>query len=225
MNRSQKVFDYLISLFGETKVFLVGGAVRDQLLGITSEDLDFAIGLHPTEIKSIISSRDDVKINSAFERFGVFEIVYDGIEATLAAMRLEEDYQDSRHPNALKFVDSVPMDSNRRDFTINAVYQDFKGELIDPQLGVKDINDRVLRMIGNPDKRLEEDPLRILRAIRFKAKYNLKYEEKLYKSMKKNFKLLDKLNPQKIKMEKKKFTDDGIEELDRIKKEIADENY
>lgn len=225
MNSQQKIFDYLVSLFGESKTFLVGGAVRDALLNIVSDDLDFAIGLPPSEIKSVLSIRNDVTINSAFEKFGVFEIVYDAVQATLAAMRLEDEYEDLRHPKTLKFIDSIPSDSKRRDFTINAIYMDHRGKLIDPQLGLEDIKKKILKMIGNPDYRIEEDPLRILRAIRFKAKYKLNYDEKLYESIMKNFKLLDKLNPQKIMMEMKKFDRRGLEELERIERKIDDENY
>ena len=99
-----------------------------------------------------------------------------------------------------------------------------KKDILDPQEGVIDINNKVLKSIGNPKTRFEEDPLRILRAIRFKIIYNLKYEENLHKAIIENFNLIKELNPLKVKEELSKFNKDSLLEYERIKGD-QHENY
>ena len=99
-----------------------------------------------------------------------------------------------------------------------------KKDILDPQKGVIDINNKVLKSIGNPKTRFEEDPLRILRAIRFKNIYNLKYEENLHKAIIENFNLIKELNPLKVKEELSKFNKDSLLEYERIKGD-QHENY
>ena len=159
-----------------------------------------------------------------FAKYGIVNIFLDNNEFTLASLRKESNYDDHRHPSIIEFVESYIEDSYRRDFTINAIYMNSKKDILDPQKGVIDINNKVLKSIGNPKTRFEEDPLRILRAIRFKNIYNLKYEENLHKAIIKNFNLIKELNPLKVKEELSKFNKDSLLEYEKIKGD-QHENY
>ena len=159
-----------------------------------------------------------------FAKYGIVNIFLDNNEFTLASLRKESNYDDHRHPSIIEFVDSYIEDSYRRDFTINAIYMNSKKDILDPQEGVIDINNKVLKSIGNPKTRFEEDPLRILRAIRFKNIYNLKYEENLHKAIIENFNLIKELNPLKVKEELSKFNKDSLLEYEKIKGD-QHENY
>lgn len=151
------------------KYYLVGGAVRDELLGIKSKDIDFAV-----EADSYEEMRDDILAQGMTifqERPEYFSIrarhpKLGGVDYTLC--RKEGFYSDSRHPDDVQ-IGTIYDDLSRRDFTVNAVAIDNStGEYIDPHNGIKDIEDGVLRCVGSTEDRFTEDPLRILRAMRFK---------------------------------------------------------
>ena len=222
----KEIFDYLAdleSLFETSKVYLTGGSVRNHLLGFAYDDYDIAIGLTPKEIVKRLE-KSKIEFKTVFAKYGIVNIFLDNNEFTLASLRKESNYDDHRHPSIIEFVDSYIEDSYRRDFTINAIYMNSKKDILDPQEGVIDINNKVLKSIGNPKTRLEEDPLRILRAIRFKNIYNLKYEENLHKAIIENFNLIKELNPLKVKEELSKFNKDSLLEYERIKGD-QHENY
>lgn len=222
----KEIFDYLAdleSLFETSKVYLTGGSVRNHLLGFAYDDYDIAIGLTPKEIVKRLE-KFKIEFKTVFAKYGIVNIFLDNNEFTLASLRKESNYDDHRHPSIIEFVDSYIEDSYRRDFTINAIYMNSKKDILDPQEGVIDINNKVLKSIGNPKTRFEEDPLRILRAIRFKNIYNLKYEENLHKAIIENFNLIKELNPLKVKEELSKFNKDSLLEYEKIKGD-QHENY
>ena len=138
------------------------------------------------------------------------------VKFDITTLRKEGKYVDSRHPLNIKFVKTLKEDFPRRDFTINAMYMDKDFHLIDYVGGEKDLEECVLRMVGNPVKRLREDPLRIIRAFRFSLTYQLTFDPKLEKALIKSIKYLELLSKDKIKMELKKFKNIDRKEIEGI---------
>lgn len=151
---------------GGAQVLLVGGAVRDALLGQVSRDFDVATDLRPDQLERLFGRVDPV--------LGAVQVPVSDAELNVTTFREEADYADQRHPSRVEFVDSAAADAQRRDFTINAIYWDpFRCQLIDPLNGLADLRAGLLDMIGDAGVRLAEDPLRLLRAIRFTARLDL----------------------------------------------------
>lgn len=202
MQKELELFLQLHKLFASHsfKLFLVGGTVRDYLLKLPLEDMDAVTDATPDEMKEFLKDA-----NYAFSKYGSVSLKLDGVKFDITTLRKEESYKDSRHPLEVKFVKDLNIDVKRRDFTVNALYMDNEFHVIDLVDGVNDLDNHILRMIGNPGERLLEDPLRIIRALRFSVDYDLKIDEELSESIKRNISLLDKLNPEKIKMDLKKI--------------------
>lgn len=177
------------------RLYLVGGSARDYLLKRPLRDLDLASNATPNEMKQFLKNA-----NYHYARFGSVRL--HNIDIT--TLRKEEDYHDYRHPRIIKFTQSIEEDYVRRDFTINALYIDEKLKVYDFANGLDDLHNKIIRFIGNPDKRVKEDPLRILRAERFARKLGFMIEPASLKAMNDNKCLLEKLNDNKIKEEIKK---------------------
>ena len=182
-------------------LYLVGGSVRDYLLLGTLNDLDVVTDATPDEVESFYQG----KATYTFKKFGAVTIYYEGYRFDLTTLRKEEAYIDSRHPNKITFVKELKDDVIRRDFTLNALYMDKNLKVYDYVSGQEDLKNKVLKMIGDPYLRIKEDPLRILRAIRFSITYDFKIEESLVKAIKDSVSLLDNLNKEKIKEEIRKM--------------------
>lgn len=181
------------------QAYCVGGSVRDYLLGESFVDLDFALPLTPDEVTRVFPESD-----ARFARFGSFQIAVDGKHIDLTCFRKEGDYKDRRHPGRLEFGVSMEVDSLRRDFTINALYLDQAGNVYDFHQGVRDLSLGLIRFIGDPEKRIKEDPLRIERAYRFKRKLGFEFDAKTEQEIEALRGLLANINPDKLKMEGKK---------------------
>lgn len=196
-----ELFNYLNKTFKENGflIFEVGGSVRDEIIGLEVYDFDFATNATPEEMTKFLPDAIDT-----FAKYGC--IIYKGEHgrAEITTFRVEEKYDDFRHPAKIRFVKSLEEDYLRRDFTINAIYKDINGKIYDPAGGVEDIKNKLIRFIGEPEKRIKEDPLRILRAKRFATKLGFKIESETAKAMEKLSYLLEKLNPDKIKEEERK---------------------
>ena len=161
---------------GNFEVFLVGGCVRDLIIGRTPKDWDITTNAKPEEIIGLF---EKTVYENTFGTVGVcipvthgtlesvaYETKYDIIEVT--PYRIEAKYSDFRHPDEVKFSDKIEDDLKRRDFTVNALaYSISKGQLVDLFDGIKDIKDKVVRAVGEPSDRFNEDALRMLRAVRF----------------------------------------------------------
>lgn len=183
-------------------LFLVGGTVRDILLHHELDDMDLATDATPEEMKTILS---EYKVDYTFAKFGSIKLIYEDVKFDITTLRKENAYKDSRHPGNIEFVKELSIDVKRRDFTVNAMYMDLNFKLIDYVNGENDLNKGVLRMVGNADKRIIEDPLRIIRAIRFSLTYNLTLDKELENSIFKNIKLVEKLNIKKVEQDIKKI--------------------
>lgn len=199
--KSKKVFNQFLTLANLFKahgyhLYLVGGSARDYLLKRSFTDLDLATDATPKEMKEFLKDAD-----YTFARFG--NVHMKNIDIT--TLRKEEDYSDYRHPRKVIFTTKIKEDYLRRDFTINALYIDIDLKVYDFCGGLIDLKNKVIRLIGDPETRIKEDPLRILRAERFMNTLGFKIEKNTYLAMKNNYKLIDKLNTNKIKQEKAKY--------------------
>ncbi len=180
-------------------LFAIGGTSRDALLGLSPSDFDFVTDATPEEERRFLPNAD-----YSFAKFGSIKAKENGMEIDITTFREEGDYLDFRHPSFVRFVSSPEIDSARRDFTINALYLDDNGAVLDFHGGLEDLESKTIRFIGDPSKRIQEDPLRILRAERFARKLGFRIDPLSQKAIDENRALLAKLNPEKVKSEAKK---------------------
>ena len=149
--------------------YIVGGAVRDHLLGLIPNDIDICTNVPMETIESLFPT---VEIGKNKD-FGIVVIKFEDETFEIAQFRTEGSYSDGRRPDWVKFVPNIEADLSRRDFTINALALDKDLTLIDPFNGKQDLEERILRTVGTAHDRFSEDYLRMLRAVRFSQKYNL----------------------------------------------------
>lgn len=151
------------------ELYLVGGAVRDFLMGNPIKDYDLATNAVPDEIEFILH-KEGLKTVATGKHFGIINAFVEGDEFEIATFRSDSDSGDGRRPDSVTFTD-IKTDVNRRDLTINALFYNLATrEIVDYVGGIEDIRNGVIRTVGEPAKRFEEDKLRILRAIRFAAR-------------------------------------------------------
>jgi tRNA nucleotidyltransferase/poly(A) polymerase len=196
-----EIFLRLSSLYAEHghRLFLIGGTSRDLLLGIDPSDIDLVTDATPEEEKAFLPD-----LEMTFARFGSVHPKTEAGDIDITTLRRESGYKDSRHPSKIEFIRDLKEDSLRRDFTINALYIDCQGNVSDYHGGLEDLKNRLIRFIGDPATRIQEDPLRILRAERFAKRLGFQIEENTEKAMEEHRDLLRLLNPEKIAMEMKK---------------------
>jgi len=154
--------------------YLVGGCVRDLLLGNEPHDFDFASNAVPEEILTVFKGYKTVRIG---EKHGTIAVQSDGLWIEITTFRTESDYADFRHPTHVEFAGDIRKDLARRDFTVNAMAISRDGNVIDLFGGKSDIEKRVIRCVGDPKERFTEDALRIMRALRFTAVLNFEIEK------------------------------------------------
>lgn len=168
--------EYVLSKLKENgyQAYVVGGAVRDFLMGKTPHDYDLTSDALPSQISDVFK---DFYQEHSGEKHGTIRVIVDHKPIEITTFRCDEGYTDYRRPDNVEFVKDVYIDSKRRDFSINAFYY-FEGHIYDFHEGLEDLNNKVIKTIGNPSTRFHEDALRILRAIRFSAKLGYKIESK-----------------------------------------------
>ena len=154
------------------EALIVGGAVRDIVLGKEPHDVDIATNMDMDKLGELFKSFDIGKSQD----FGIVAVSYMGFTFEIAHYREESGTSDARHPDEVRDVDSFEQDSARRDITINSLGMDVDGTIIDYQGGLEDIKNGLIRAVGNPDDRIKEDALRIIRALRFAAKFGFDIE-------------------------------------------------
>lgn len=159
---------------------LVGGCVRDMCMGIPPHDYDITSSARPEQIKRVFAAHRQI-LNG--EKHGTVAVVIDGNVVEITTYRLDGDYVDSRHPSSVTFTDSLVGDLSRRDFTVNAMAWNPERGLIDPFGGQLDIQNQIIRCVGEPEKRFEEDALRILRGLRFSARLGFTIESRTGQAM------------------------------------------
>lgn len=168
--------EYVLSKLKENgyQAYVVGGAVRDFLMGKTPHDYDLTSDALPSQISVVFK---DFYQEHSGEKHGTIRVIVDHKPIEITTFRCDEGYTDYRRPDNVEFVKDVYIDSKRRDFSINAFYYS-EGHIYDFHEGLEDLNNKVIKTIGNPSARFHEDALRILRAIRFSAKLGYEIESK-----------------------------------------------
>lgn len=168
--------EYVLSKLKENgyQAYVVGGAVRDFLMGKTPHDYDLTSDALPSQISDVFK---DFYQEHSGEKHGTVRVIIDHKPIEITTFRCDEGYTDYRRPDNVEFVKDVYIDSKRRDFSINAFYYS-EGHIYDFHEGLEDLNNKVIKTIGNPSTRFHEDALRILRAIRFSAKLGYEIESK-----------------------------------------------
>jgi poly(A) polymerase len=175
------------------KAYWAGGCVRDMLLGIEPKDFDIVTSAKPDEIENLLEHTIPIG-----KKFGVILAIKNGHNFEIATFRSDSGYSDGRRPDAVTFTNAEE-DAKRRDFTINAMFYDpTDDKVLDFVGGQKDLKDGLIRFIGNPEERIKEDHLRILRAIRFKNAYDFQYHPETYQAIKKFVHLIEDISKERI---------------------------
>lgn len=197
-----EIFEYLKKIFNEHNfhLYMIGSTSRDFLMKREIEDYDFVTDATPDEVLSFLDC------NATYKKFGTLSLKVNDKHCDIVTLRKESEYLDLRHPSKIEFIKDIDEDYKRRDFTINAIYidEDYKVKDVSKD-GVNDLNNKILRFIGDPTKRIKEDPLRILRAKRFIVEYGLTPEKETLKALKENKDLISTIKEGKIIEEKRKF--------------------
>lgn len=178
------------------EAYIVGGCVRDAILGREAADWDITTSALPGQVKGLFRRTLDTGI-----RHGTVTVMLEreGVEVT--TYRIDGEYEDGRHPREVRFTPSLTEDLRRRDFTINAMAYNEADGLVDVFGGLKDLEDGVIRCVGEAEERFLEDALRILRAVRFSAQLDFAIEEKTRSAMKALAGSLEKISAERVQAE------------------------
>ena len=176
--------------------FAVGGCVRDSLLKKTPKDWDITTDALPVDMKKIFKKTFDTGI-----AHGTVTVLMDGVGYELTTYRIDGNYSDGRHPDSVSFSKNLSEDLCRRDFTINAMAYSNKKGIVDLFDGRKDLQNGIIRAVGDAKKRFDEDALRMLRAVRFASQLGFKIDDDTFAAIKEKAKLLSKVSKERIFVE------------------------
>lgn len=188
------------------KAYIVGGYPRDRYIGIKSNDIDICTNALVKDLKKIFNN-----IDSKYEKYGNCILSMNNYNYQITTFR-KEKYLDNRNNVEIEFIDDLRQDLERRDFTINTLCIDKNGIYIDLLNSTNDIDNKIIKLVGNIEK-LKDDPLRILRAIRFAGNLNFRLDNCLIDGIKKYGNLVKKLNKNKVNEELDKMNDNSIQLL------------
>ena len=180
------------------EAYAVGGCVRDSLLGKTPNDWDITTSAKPEDMKSVFVNFHCIDTGI---KHGTVTVVIDGEPLEITTFRLDGEYEDNRHPKSVTFTSDLGADLGRRDFTVNAMVYSKKTGTVDLFGGQNDLKNKIIRCVGDPDRRFNEDALRILRALRFASALDFEIEEKTAQSLLKNRALLGNISEERIAKE------------------------
>ena len=175
--------------------YAVGGCVRDACLGLTPHDYDLCTAALPEQTEAVFAGKQLVL---AGKKHGTVGVVTDCGVVEITTFRTEGDYRDNRHPNWVSFVPEVEQDLARRDYTMNAMAYSPKRGFADPFGGRADLRAKVLRAVGDPEQRFQEDSLRILRGVRFAVRFGFSVEEETEQAMSSQAELMDNLARERV---------------------------
>jgi tRNA nucleotidyltransferase (CCA-adding enzyme) len=170
------------------EAYFVGGSVRDLLLDKGIHDVDIATAATPEEVKRVFSKTVDVGIEH-----GTVLVLFQNESYEITTFRTEAEYQDNRRPKEVTFIRNLTEDLQRRDFTMNAIAMDKKGQLIDPFHGQKAIKDQIIQTVGHGYERFQEDALRMMRAVRFVSQLSFQIEKETLASLMNHVHLLENI--------------------------------
>ena len=180
------------------EAYAVGGCVSDSLLGKTPNDWDITTSAKPENMKSVFA---DFHCIDTGIKHGTVTVVIDGEPLEITTFRLDGEYEDNRHPKSVTFTADLGADLGRRDFTVNAMAYSKMTGTVDLFGGQNDLKNKIIRCVGDPDRRFNEDALRILRALRFASALDFEIEEKTAQSLLKNRALLGNISEERIAKE------------------------
>lgn len=180
------------------EAYAVGGCVRDSLLGKIPNDWDITTSAKPEDMKSVFINFHCIDTGI---KHGTVTVVIDGEPLEITTFRLDGEYEDNRHPKSVTFTSNLGADLGRRDFTVNAMAYSKKTGTVDLFGGQNDLKNKIIRCVGDPDRRFNEDALRILRALRFASALDFEIEEKTAQSLLKNRALLGNISEERIAKE------------------------
>lgn len=180
------------------EAYAVGGCVRDSLLGKIPNDWDITTSAKPEDMKSVFA---DFHCIDTGIKHGTVTVVIDGEPLEITTFRLDGEYEDNRHPKSVTFTSNLGADLGRRDFTVNAMAYSKMTGTVDLFGGQNDLKNKIIRCVGDPDRRFNEDALRILRALRFASALDFEIEEKTAQSLLKNCALLGNISEERIAKE------------------------
>ena len=184
------------------EAYIVGGSLRDSLLGMQPKDIDIASSASPTEIKLIFNSYKTIDTGIDF---GTVTLIYNDKPVEITTFRSESVYLDSRRPDSVSFEKNVDEDLKRRDFTINAMAYNQSKKLVDLFSGEEDLNNKLIRCVGSPDERFSEDALRMLRAVRFACVLNFDIEKNTFEAIQHNASRIEHISKERIQAELNKI--------------------
>ena len=193
-----KNVSYIISKLEQAgyEAYAVGGCVRDTLLERKPQDWDITTSAKPLEIKQLFKKTIDTGI-----QHGTVTVMLDHIGYEVTTYRIDGEYEDNRHPKSVTFTADLGADLGRRDFTVNAMAYSKMTGTVDLFGGQNDLKNKIIRCVGDPDRRFNEDALRILRALRFASALDFEIEEKTAQSLLKNRALLGNISEERIAKE------------------------
>ena len=180
------------------ETYLVGGCVRDLLRGVPPHDWDICTSALPEETEACFAGQ---RIIETGLKHGTVTVMEEGEPYEITTYRTEGPYSDSRRPDFVRFVPDLEEDLARRDFTMNAIAMDLEGNLRDPFGGANDIKDGLIRCVGVPDQRFQEDGLRVMRALRFAAVFGYEIEGRTAQAVHENRAMLDRVAAERINAE------------------------
>jgi tRNA nucleotidyltransferase (CCA-adding enzyme) len=209
MNKNNKIFEASMIVPRDVKIildtlknngyesYIVGGSVRDFIMGTSlPKDYDIATSALPEEIIRLFQKTIPTGI-----KHGTITVMMNGEGYEVTTYRIDGKYMDNRRPEAVTFVSNLKEDLARRDFTINALALNAEDDVIDYFGGLEDLEDKIIRAVGEPNKRFQEDALRMLRAIRFAARLEFHIEEKTLEAIKANCHLILNISSERIRDE------------------------
>lgn len=180
------------------EAYIVGGCVRDSIVGIKPNDYDITTNAMPEDIMRIFRNYKIIKTGI---KHGTITLIKNENEYEITTYRIDGKYSDNRRPEFVEFTSDIVKDLKRRDFTINSIAYNHKVGIVDEFNGIEDINKKIIRTVGNPDERFKEDALRIIRAIRFSSKLNFEIDKKTLQGIYKNIKLIKNISLERIQSE------------------------
>jgi poly(A) polymerase len=203
---------------GGYQALLVGGCVRDLLLGREPADYDVTTDATPEQVTALFP--ESVSVGA---QFGVILIPRDGLKVEVATFRSDVGYSDGRHPDHVVYSKTPQEDVQRRDFTINGLLMRHDtGEVLDFVGGQEDLKDKVIRAIGEPDRRFTEDKLRMLRAVRFAARFEFEIESETFRAIRRHVAGIQQVSPERLREELTKMLTEGAA---RSAFELLDETW
>lgn len=185
------------------KVYVVGGAVRDMLMGKLNEaphDIDLATDATPDEIEQVFKGKKGIKTIPTGKEFGTITLVLGDNTYELTTFRSDGKYEDLRHPKTVTYEKDINKDLGRRDFTMNAIAFGLN-KIIDPYFGFNDIHKKIIRAVGDADERFYEDALRMLRACRFSSQLGFVIEKETLEAIRKNAHLIRNVSDERVRDE------------------------